>query len=180
VFAETEKVVTVNVAVLAPAATVTVGGTEATPAFALESVTTAPPDGAIPVNVTVPVDVLPLGTDVGLKVRVELTALVTVSTALCTPLYVAEIVTPVGDATPDVLTVNVPLVEPPAIVMEAGTVAIAVLFDDRVTTAPDAGAFDASVTVPVEEFPPRTEVGFNATPDTTGALTVNTTVFVAS
>src|SRR5436305_1766611 len=80
------------------------------------------------------------------KVRVELTALVTVSTALCTPLYVAEIVTPVGDATPDVLTVNVPLVEPPAIVMEAGTVAIAVLFDDRVTTAPDAGAFDASVT----------------------------------
>src|SRR3954466_13884598 len=121
VFAETEKVVTVNVAVLAPAATVTLGGTEAMPAFALESVTTAPPDGAIPVNVTVPVDVFPLGTELGLKVRVELTALVTVNTALCTPLYVAEIVTPVGEATPDVVTVKGRQVRPPPLGMTPGT-----------------------------------------------------------
>src|SRR5260370_726805 len=49
-------VLTVNVALVAPAATVTLEGTLATAVLLLEGVTTAPPDGAAPLKVTVPVD----------------------------------------------------------------------------------------------------------------------------
>jgi hypothetical protein len=63
----TLAVVTVNEAVVAPAATVTLDGTEAAPAFELESETTAPPDGAALVKVTVPRDVPPPATLVGLS-----------------------------------------------------------------------------------------------------------------
>ena len=58
VFADTAEVLTVNVAVVAPAATVTVAGTVA---FALleESVTTSPLGPAGPVRVTVPVTAVP-------------------------------------------------------------------------------------------------------------------------
>ena len=50
------KVVTVNVPVLCPAATVTVAGTLAFRVSLLVSVTVRPPAGAGPLNVTVPVD----------------------------------------------------------------------------------------------------------------------------
>ena len=55
----TGLVLTANVAVVAPAATVTSGGTLAAPLL-LESATCAPPVGARPLNVTVPVEEFPL------------------------------------------------------------------------------------------------------------------------
>lgn len=64
----TVLVVTVNVALVLPAATVTLKGTVATVVNPLERVTTAPAEGAGPVRVTVPVEVNPPLTLVGLKV----------------------------------------------------------------------------------------------------------------
>src|SRR5437879_13676008 len=58
------QVVTANVAPVAPAATVTLGGALAAPLL-LESATCAPPVGAAPLNVTVPVEEFPPATLVG-------------------------------------------------------------------------------------------------------------------
>lgn len=60
---------TVNVAVVAPAATVTLPGTVAREVLLLVSVTTAPPAGAAELNVTVPVEEAPPTTLVGLKFK---------------------------------------------------------------------------------------------------------------
>ena len=65
--AETALVLTVNVALVAPAATVTMEGTVATDVSLLESATCAPPDGAGPLSVTVPVEEFPPVTLVGLN-----------------------------------------------------------------------------------------------------------------
>ncbi len=62
--AATALVLTVNVALVAPAATATLEGTRAAPLL-LESATVAPPAGAAPFNVTVPVEELPPVTLVG-------------------------------------------------------------------------------------------------------------------
>lgn len=55
----TRFVVTVKVAAVAPAATVTLGGIVATVVLLLESWTVTPVEGAAPLRVTVPVDGLP-------------------------------------------------------------------------------------------------------------------------
>ena len=60
----TEVVVIPKVALAAPPATVTVAGTPAAPPV-LESAMTAPPDGAAPLNVTVPCDGAPPATLAG-------------------------------------------------------------------------------------------------------------------
>ena len=52
----TEVVVTMKLALVAPAGTVTLVGTVATELLALESVTTAPPEGAAALKVAVPVE----------------------------------------------------------------------------------------------------------------------------
>jgi hypothetical protein len=66
----TALVLTVNVALVAPAATVTLAGTRAAVVLPLESETTAPPVGAGPLNVTVPVELcVPPVTLVGLKLN---------------------------------------------------------------------------------------------------------------
>jgi hypothetical protein len=67
----------------------------------------------------------------------------------------------VDAATALVLTTNVALVAPAATVTLAGTLAAVVLLLESATCAPPVGAGPLSVTVPVEEFPPVTLVGFN-------------------
>ena len=68
----TGLVVTANVAVVAFAATVTLAATVAIEVLLLLSATAAPPDGAGPTSVTVPVDALPPVTLAGFTVS-ELT-----------------------------------------------------------------------------------------------------------
>jgi hypothetical protein len=70
-------------------------------------------------------------------------------------------VTVVDAATALVLTVNVALVAPARTVTLEGTLAAVVLLLESTTCAPPAGAAPLSVTVPVEEFPPLTLVGFS-------------------
>lgn len=68
--AVTTLVLTVKVAVVVPAATVTLAGTRATAVLLLERVTCTPPEGAAPLSATVPVeDCTPPVTLVGLSVR---------------------------------------------------------------------------------------------------------------
>jgi hypothetical protein len=67
----------------------------------------------------------------------------------------------VDPATALVLTVNVAVVAPAATVTLEGTLATVVLLLESATIAPPAGAGPLSVTVPAEEFPPVTLVGFS-------------------
>ncbi len=82
----TALVLTVKVALVAPAATVTLAGTVATAVLLLASVTTAPPEGAAAFKVTVPVEELPPTTELELKLREESEGGVTVSVAVWLPL----------------------------------------------------------------------------------------------
>ena len=78
----TALVVTVKVAVVLPAGTVTLASTVATDVLLLVRVTTAPPDGAGPVKVTVPVDEVPPITELGLRLTGVSAAAVTVRVAV--------------------------------------------------------------------------------------------------
>ena len=77
----TAVVVTVKVAVVAPAATVTLAGTVAA-ALLLDKPTDSPPVGAALPKVTVPVDEVPPVTAVGLNVTDETTGGFTVNDAV--------------------------------------------------------------------------------------------------
>ncbi len=72
------------------------------------------------------------------------------------------IVAVVDDVTAFVLTVKVADVAPAATVTVAGTVAEELLLDS-VIDMPPAGAAVFKFTVPVEEFPPVTDVGLSET-----------------
>ena len=110
-------VVTLNVAVDAPAATVTLAGTVAA-ARLDDTVTTRPPAGAGPDSVTVPVADAPPRTDAGETVTLDATGATTVSvTDLLTVPSVAVITTSVSVATADETASTLTLVAP------AGTVA---------------------------------------------------------
>lgn len=172
-------VVTVKVAVVWVAATVTLAGTAATGTLLLVSITTAPPVGAGPPRVTVPVEEVPPVTEVGFRLIELSTEGPTVKSAVFVMLlYRAEIVTGVLDVTATVVTVNVAVVSFAATVTLAGTVATGVLLLTSVTSAPPDGAGPLSVTVPVDVVPPATAVGFTPTELSTGGTTVKLAVCV--
>jgi len=153
-------VVTVKVAEFDPARTVTEAGTDAAALFEAR-VTVVPPAGAIPVSVTVPVELAtPPTTVVGLTETLESVAAVTVKLAVAVVEPVAPVMVAVAfEEIALVVAVNVPVDAPAAIEIEAGTVTAA-LFELKltVTVAPVAtGAY--RVTVPVEVLPPATDVG---------------------
>ncbi|HWD38581.1 MAG TPA: hypothetical protein VG944_07010 [Fimbriimonas sp.] len=173
----TGTVVTVKVALVAPATTVTEAGVVAAEESS-ESDTTKPPVGAGPEITTVPVEDVPPVTVVGLILNDETVGAVIVSVAVLeAPLAVAVIVAEVLLATAVVLTVNVAVEAPAATVTEAGTVADPELLL-RLTTMPPVGAAELIVTVPVEVDPPTTDVGETVTPVTAGGVIVSVAVFV--
>jgi len=174
--ADTAVVVTVKVAVVEPLATVTLAGTVAL-LLLDDKLTTTPPDPAEPLSVTVPVELDPPITVAGESDTVVRFAAVMVRVAVFVVLpSAAEIVALVLDETADVVIVNVAVVAPAATVTEPGTVAL-VLLDERVTEVPPEADGPLSVTVPVEEEPPVTDVGDTETLDTLAGFKVSVADF---
>ena len=164
--AVTELVVSVKLALVAPAATVTLAGT-LTAAEASESETSTPPLGAAALKVTVPVEELPPTTLVGLSDSVERVGVVaaagfTVKTPETAPLPEAdaEMVARLVAVTVPVVTVKLALLAPAGTVTLDGTAAAAELSVSDTTTPPE-GAAALKLTVAVEELPPTTLVGLS-------------------
>jgi hypothetical protein len=173
----TAVVVTMNVAVVAPWATVTFAGTFAA-ALLLDRFTTKPPAGAALERVTVPVEEVPPVTVVGLSETFERAGGLMMRVAVfVTPAAVAVIVAVVTVPTAVVVTVKVAVVVPWATVTFAGTLAAALLLV-RFTMKPPAGAALESVAVPVEEVPPVTVIGLRETFERAGGLIARGAVVV--
>jgi hypothetical protein len=150
VLLDTVFVITLKVALVLPPGTVTLDGTAATDVLLLTSLTTAPPEGALALSVTVPVELLPPIKLVGFRVSEErLTdagVMVREAWAELDP-RVAVIPAVVVALTACVLIPNLALVAPAATVTLAGTLA-AELVLDRLTAVPPDGAGALKVTVP--------------------------------
>jgi hypothetical protein len=123
----TPLVVIVKVATVDPATMVTLAGTCAADVLLVCRVTIAPPAGAAPFKVTVPVEVFPPTTEVGFLAIAESVAALTVRVVVCAMPYVPVIVTGVLAVTGVVVMVKVALVDPAAILTLPGTWATAVL-----------------------------------------------------
>src|SRR2546429_427335 len=102
----------------------------------------------------------------------------TVNTPVLNELPTAPLITALTCAAGAVVfTAKVALVCPATTVMEAGTVASALLLAS-VTTVPPAGAGPARFTVPMDVLPPKTDVGESVKDETAGGLIVSAFVFV--
>jgi hypothetical protein len=159
----TSLVVTPNIALAAPAGTVTLAGTVA--GSLADNCTTAPPGGAAAVSVAVPVTGLPPTTlDALSDIEAMATDPVTVSVGDWRLLPLSDAVIAAVPAAMAV-TVNVAVDEPGWIVTGVWTVATAGLLLVSVTLAALGG--DAMrVTVPCPVAPTTRLGGFNVTPDT--------------
>ena len=104
---DTLCVLTVKVALVLPAETVTLDGTVATDVLLLESETVAPPEGAAALRVTVPVELFPPLTVVGFRLSEDSVTLplagVMVSEACCELLPSVAVITAVVVVVTDVV-----------------------------------------------------------------------------
>ena len=172
----TPYVVIVKVLEVVPAVTVRLAGTVARFVSELARVTTAPPAGAGPFSVTVPVRAVPPPMLAAAVTLTRTTEGVTARVAEAVrPPVVAEMSAVVGEATPTVETVNVAVFVAAATVTLAGTVATAVFELVSVTTVSPVGAFPSRVTVPVAEAPPTRLLMFRATSATAGVGVTSST-----
>jgi hypothetical protein len=158
----TDPAVAVKATVVPAAGTVTDAGTFTAVLFE-ERATKAPPVGAAFESVTVQEDVPPDTTDVGAHCSAVIVGSVaggvTVTAAEALLLFSEAVI--VADwfaVTVPAVDVKVPLVEPAATVIAAGTV-IAVLFEDNATEEPPVGAAFDSVNVHEEVAPDAIDVG---------------------
>jgi hypothetical protein len=181
---DTACVPTVKVALVFPAPTVTLAVTVATAVVLLLRLTTAPPDGAAPVNVTVPCDVFPPVTLVGLSDSADSVGCavpgVTVKTAPQLVFNTAKILIAFVALTLVVVMLNVVLLPPAGTVTVDGTTAAASQLEIA-TEAPPAGAGPLRVTVPVDDAPAVTVDGLSVsdvTPTVTPGFTVTPTLAV--
>ena len=164
----TELVVTEKVADVAPAATVTLAGTCAAAVLLLVRVTLAPPVGAAPLNVTVPVEELPPVTVAGFtatddKDTVEAAGF-TVRDRRLSAAVVGGCDRHRGGACNDTGSDGKGGGSGASRNRNAGRdLCCCVLLLVRVTVAPPVGAAPLNVTVPVDELPPVTLAGFTAT-----------------
>ena len=162
----TEVVVTVKVALVAPAGTMILTGTLAAVELH-ESVTVPPPLSAGALKVTVPVTGLPPTTLIGFNDTVERTGPggggVSVRMACEITSSVPVTKTLVNTPTGLVGTGKVALIAPAGTVTVAGIAAREELLAS-VTTDPPAGAGSLKVTVPVVTLPPTTLEGVKKSP----------------
>jgi len=179
----TEVVVTLNVAEVAPAGTVTLLGTVAADELLL-SATTTPPAGGAPDKVTVPCDEPPPvklagfsvsdvsdggGDWAGLTVRVALRF---------EPPRLAPMLALTCEETDVVVTVKAAFSEPAGTVTEAGTPTAEELLLSA-TVLPPLGAALESVTVPCDCVPPVTVAGLTVSEESEGPGGGGLTVRVA-
>ena len=163
-----------NVPDVAPAAIVHDAGFAAV--WLLSMISVKPPAGAADARVTLPVAPTPPITDVGLTVTLIATGGLMVSVApTAVPLAVMFAV--VKTATGEVLTENVPVFAPPAMVQDAADADAELLANAIVY--PVAGAAEPIVTVPVDLLPPVTDVGFNVIAVIFGGLMLNEAIAFA-
>ena len=168
----TALVLAVKVPVVDPADTVTLPGTEAEELLPCNEIT-APPLGATPFSVTVPVTLLPPVVEGGFSAIDAIDGGLTVIVDDMVLTVVAEMLTGVDEETPCEVIANVEVVSPGDTITCDGTLATAVFPDDKKTVTPAGPAGTAIDTVPAAEFPPITAVGDMTTDCTLGGLTVN-------
>ncbi len=164
-------VFTVNVAEVPPAGMATEPGTLATaPQLRL---TTTPPAGAGPVNLTVAVELFPAATDLGFSVNESKPGGVMVRFAIFeTPFSVAIRVAVTCAETALVLMANDAEDLPPGMVTEDGTIASEVELES-LKAIPPAGAEPLRVTNPVAGTAPATAPGLTPSETSTGGFTVS-------
>jgi hypothetical protein len=170
---ETDVVVTVKLALEEPPGTVTLAGTLVAVEFSLSD-TTAPPLGAGPLKVTLPVDELPPVTLDGLTETADSDAAgvpsVTLIEANWNALSIAAESCTVVAMLGNVVTVKLALVAPPGTVTLLGTSAESGWLLPRLIATPLGGAAPPSLTVPVAVPPPTTLVGLTVSDVRAGSV----------